>query len=312
MKKILFPIILLLAFLAQPAFAGPSVVVLQSSRLLPYEQARQGLDKVLADHPPSSGAKSIQAADTSLFVLSEETEPQFLKSLIEAKHPQLVVAIGGKALAFAASLATDKPIVYLLVPDAKQILKGRRNVTGVEMTIPPARQLEGLAAVLPRAKRIGVIYDPEKTSGLVAEARDAAAKLGMALVVEKTSSSKEVPDLLARLRGRIDAFWLLPDLTVVTPQTLEKILLFSVMEKIPVLSFSEKHLEAGAAVAVTFDLPAMGEKAGELAWDVLQGGKACKVSAVLPDKVKIEINRTVLQKLGSDYRPERAVGEARP
>jgi putative tryptophan/tyrosine transport system substrate-binding protein len=302
MKNFFLLIIAAVVCLVRPAFAGSEVVVLQSSRLLPYEQARHGVEQVLAARLSSSGAKSIQPPEISLFVLSEEAELRLLKSGIESRKPQLVVAIGGKALAFAAALTTNTPVVYLLVPNPKQIIKGRGNVTGVEMIIPPARQLEGLAAVLPHAKRIGVLYDPEKTSGLITQARAGAAKLRIELVAEKTRSAKEVPELLAGLRGRIDAFWILPDLTVVTPHTLEKILLFSFAEKIPVLSFS--GLEAGAAVTVTFDLIAMGERAGELAREILQGGNAGELAPVLPDKIKIELNRKVLKKLGSDYRPE--------
>ncbi|MEJ2034341.1 MAG: ABC transporter substrate binding protein [Deltaproteobacteria bacterium] len=275
--------------LVGPAFAGSKVVVLQSSRLIPYEQARLGFDRILTERIPSRGSKSIQPTDLSLFILSEEDDLQLLRHTIEVEHPEVLVAIGAKALAFATVLKTDRPIVYLLVPNPKPIVRGRKKVTGVEMTIPPARQLAGLTAVLPDAN---------------AKAQAAAARLGIELLAEKARSPKQVPELLANLRGKIDSFWILPDLTVLTPQTLEKILLFSLIEKAPVLSFSEKYLEEGAAVAVTFDLAAMGKKAGELTWKILQGGNVNALPPVSSDKVRIEVNDKVLDKLGRDYNPE--------
>jgi putative ABC transport system substrate-binding protein len=290
--------------LVGPAFAGSKVVVLQSSRLIPYEQARLGFDRILTGRIPSRGAKSIQPTDLSLFILSEEDDLQLLRHTIEVEHPEVLVAIGAKALAFATVLKTDRPIVYLLVPNPKPIVKGRKNVTGVEMTIPPARQLAGLIAVLPDAKRVGTIYGPRNSSRFIAKAQAAAARLGIELLAEKARSPKQVPELLANLRGKIDSFWILPDLTVLTPQTLEKILLFSLIEKAPVLSFSEKYLEEGAAVAVTFDLAAMGKKAGELTWKILQGGNVNTLPPVSSDKIKIEVNDKVLDKLGRDYNPE--------
>lgn len=301
-KKILLPFVAFFC-LAGPASASSKVVVLQSSRLLPYEQARQGLDRILTERIPSRGSKSIQPTDLSLFILSEEGDPRFLRLTIETEHPEVLVAIGAKALAFAATLKTDRPIVYLLVPSPKSIVKGRRNVTGVEMTIPPARQLAGLIAVLPDAKRVGTIYDPRNSSQFIAKAQAAAAKLGIELLAEQALSPKQVPELLTNFRGKIDSFWILPDLTVLTPQTLEKILLFSLTEKVPVLSFSEKYLKEGAAVAVTFDLAAMGKEAGELTWKILQGGNVNTLPPVSADKVRIEVNDKVLDKLGRDYNP---------
>jgi putative ABC transport system substrate-binding protein len=315
MKTILLLITATLVCLVPPAFAGSGVVVLQSSNLRAYEQARQGIERVLAGRIPSHGAKSIHQPDTGLFVLSEEADLRFLKFAIENQQPELLVAIGGKALAFATELKVSLPIVYLLVPSPEPIVKERRNVTGVAMAIPPGRQLESFRSVLPGTKRIGTIYNPEKSSKFIAEAQAGAAKLGIELYTEKARSSKQVPELLAGLRGRIDAFWILPELTVLTPQAMESILLFSVAGKIPVLSFSDKYLKAGAAVAVTFDLGAMGEKAGELAWNILKGGYAGGLPPVMPGKIKIEINRKVLDKLGRDYHPEAVAtgsSEAKP
>lgn len=304
MKKV-FPLLITAFFcLTRLALAGPSVVELQSSRLLPYEQARQGLEQMLTGQSPAAGIKSIQAASLSRVVLGRRSDRQSLKFTLQADPPQLLVAIGAKALAFAVSLDIDRPIVYLLVPDPKPIIQGRRKVTGVRMMIPPARQIEGFTAVLPSIKRIGTIYDPRHSAKLVAQARTEAARLGIELRAEKASSPEQVPELLSRLRGKIDSFWILPDLTVLTPQTLKKIFFFSFSEKIPVLSFSERYLSAGAAVAVSFNLTAMGEKAGKLALEILQGQEADALPPVYADKVKIVINREVLDKLGRPYCPE--------
>jgi putative ABC transport system substrate-binding protein len=106
-----------------------------------------------------------------------------------------------------------------------------------------------------------------------------------------------VPALLEELRGRADLIWLLPDLVVTNPQTLESYFLFSFTNKVPVLAFSEKYLKSGAAVVVTFDLEAMGEQAGGMAARLLLGAAVRDVPPVDISRVKTIVNPTVAGKL---------------
>jgi putative tryptophan/tyrosine transport system substrate-binding protein len=305
MKKFFLLILVVLALaelaLAEPALAASEIVVLQSSRLLPYEQARQGLERVLTERPLSRGVKSIHSGDLSQFIVSEEPDPRRLKLKIENEKPRLLVAIGSNALAVARDF-TAIPVVYLLVPSPEPLLGRHRSLTGVRMAMPPDKQLKEFMKVLPSVRRIGLIYDPLASGGMPAEIRKAASGLGLELVAKKATSAKEVPVLLEGLRGNVDGFWLLPDLTVLTPRIIEEIMLFSIRNNIPVLSFSERFLEAGAALAITYEAADMGETAGELSREILQGANAGQLPLSLPKNISISINHKVLGKMGIAYK----------
>ncbi len=82
-----------------------------------------------------------------------------------------------------------------------------------------------------------------------------------------------------------------PDLTVTNRKTVKSYVLFSVKNKVPILTFSEKLLKGGATLAVTFDLDGMAEQAAELAVEMLSDGEEPAVS-VAP-RPKTIINQRV-------------------
>ena len=57
----------------------------------------------------------------------------------------------------------------------------------------------------------------------------------------------------------------LPDITVITPETIEFLLLFSLENRIPVFTFSEKYVESGALMSIIIDAFDIGCQAGEMA-----------------------------------------------
>jgi len=58
---------------------------------------------------------------------------------------------------------------------------------------------------------------------------------------------------------------------VITPETIEIMLLFSFENHIPVLTFSEKYVELGALMSIGIDAFDMGCQAGEMANQILKG-----------------------------------------
>jgi putative ABC transport system substrate-binding protein len=98
--------------------------------------------------------------------------------------------------------------------------------------------------------------------------------------------------------GRIDCFWMLPDLTVITPQTVEIMLLFSLEHRIPIFSFSGKYLTRGAAFAVTFDNYDLGCSAAVMAMKLLAGHAVEALPPLEPQTIRLQTNHSVVNKLG--------------
>ena len=294
--KYLLTILVVLLLGACPARAA-EVVTVRSSRIAPYQAALDGFRAVLARMVPVRGLKSIAATTITDLVLAEEPGPAFLRAKVRAKRPDLILAVGTNALGAVKSIP-DIPILYLMVPYPGAVAAGRANTTGVEMIISPEQQLAAFVQVIPRLRRIGLIYDPRRNSALARRIMVAADKRGILVIEEQTEDSRQVQRLLDKLIGRIDAFWMLPDHTVTTPETVEAILLFSLENRVPVLTFSEKYLKRGATVAVTFDPYTMGERAGEMAREIIARPGSSRIPLAVPATVKISINHVVARKLG--------------
>lgn len=298
MKKTLFIIlvIVLCQVISPAARAEHEIAIVQSSRIQPYEEVRLGFMQYISGLTPTKGLKSVHSADITEFVLTDIRKIDLRKKITRI-NPDLILAIGTNALS-AVKKITEIPIIYLMVPFPESLVGKNTNITGLSMEITPEKQLAGLVAAIPGINRLGLIHDPERTAGLVKQIRAAAGKKGIRLIVEETQNARRVPVLLDGMVGKIDAFWMLPDHTVTTPQTVEYMLLYSLEHRIPILTFSEKYVKRGATIAVTFDVAAMGRQAGEMAGRIMTNRAGKIPPPEQAEDFKIVINRKVAATLG--------------
>jgi len=109
------------------------------------------------------------------------------------------------------------------------------------------------------------------------------------------------------MKGKADALWLLPDTTVVNPATIDLLLLSTLENKIPVLTFSDKYVEKGALLSLEVDAEDAGRQAGEMANRILAGvavqgienedarGGILTVNMIVAKKLGISINGNVIK-----------------
>jgi len=269
-----------------------------SSGLQPYVEALQGFRDTISAAVSVQGPKSIIYAEIKEYILTEEATQDFLRREIQTDRPDLLVVIGTNALAFIKNISADTPILYLMVPYPEGLINGRPNITGVNMQISPARQLDDLLAAAPGLKRFGLIYDPLRLGPVVKEIEAAARAKDITLIAKPTQASSAVQGLLDEMATRIDCFWMLPDLTILTPESIELILLFSLEHRVPVFSFSTKYLTRGAAFAVTYDNYELGRNGAEMAMKILAGQDVEAMPPIEPQTIRLEINHAVVDKLG--------------
>lgn len=268
------------------ASAEFKVLAVQSFRAAPYESALDGFETACP-------------CRIDRFILSER-KGEDLMGAIRRIRPDAVLAVGREGLAAAAEVSRI-PVFYVMTLAPPPEAADRQNLYGVSMIVSPEAQLGILSSALPDRRRIGLLYDPDRTGAFVAMARTVAAGEGGALTATPVSAAAGVPGALKEMIGDIDAFWLLPDLTVVTTETLHHIFLACLTAGVPVIAFSEKYLEMGAFMAIHFDPWDMGAQVGELTVSVLQGAdpppEARRRYARRPVAT---INPTIARKLGID------------
>ena len=296
-KPFFLTIFLLLA--AARAVLGYEIAVVTGDPGLPTRVAGQAFSRQLPRILPAVGGKSIEPHSFHEIVIAEDEPEDSSGARIAARQPDLILALGPRALTAARRVA-DVPIIYLLVFAPEKIIGDRTDIIGINLKIPPKIQLDAMSRLLPGVKRVGLVYDPARSRALLDEAR--AVRGDLDFVALPATHEKEVINLLHALRDRVDLLWLLPDLTVLTPRTLPSFLRFSFEHHLPLLSFSEKHLKPGAALIVTFDVEAMAEEAAEIAARVLRGEAAAAIGAKNAVRVKTLVNETILRKMNITVR----------
>lgn len=295
LPSILFAASILVGFAARTS--AEEILILQGPPIRPVQEAIQGFKRAVDTSSAHRGPKRVAPVLFRELTVSGGEQSTEVVQKIRAMKPDLVLAAGRIPLSSLQSL-TEIPIAYVLVNSPPAWVQRRSNATGVGMAIPAERWIEIMRTSLPDRKRIGVLYDPKESGSFVRDAKAAAARQGLTLVAREVASPKEVYDRVSDLKGLIDAFWMLPDPTVVTPQSVEALLLFSMRNVVPLVTFSEPYLDLGATLAVTPDYESLGRQAGELARRLLDGEGTTPVPEESPKKIIVLTNSTVARKLG--------------
>jgi putative ABC transport system substrate-binding protein len=272
-------LLLLLAGVAE----AHHILVVQSSRVKPYEEAFRGFSRACRHE--------------AIRIVVSELKENAIHEFIREEQPRLIVAIGADALE-QVKLVRNIPILFLMVLNPTKLVLEAKNVTGILMLPSPVQQIDLIRKALPSVAKIGVLYDPVNLAKYVRQAADAARPLGLELVAREVRAPREVPGALLRLRGEIDALWMLPDPSVVSPETMEFFVLFCGENRIPLVTFSRKYVDMGALLALDVDPYDMGMQAGEMATRLIQGTDIRSIPRADARKTLKWVNTSVARRLG--------------
>jgi putative ABC transport system substrate-binding protein len=276
-----FSLFLIMTCGAPPAFAQ-RIAVIKSTDIQPYNDTLRGF----REHCRAQYE----------FVVLDRHDPNNIMKELDARKPDVVLTIGLRALRSVRDY-NGAPIIYTMVSNVGDLGLAGKNITGVSMNISARKQLSALLKEMPDVRRVGIVYDPSKTGQLFREAAGAARALGVSIVSREVSRSSQAPDAIKSLAGEVDAFWMLPDTTVLTAETIEYLLLSSFQHQVPVLTFSEKYLEMGAFLSLGIDAYDIGAQACELASKAMGRKNADSVAPESPRKAVIEVNEKVRERL---------------
>ncbi len=200
------------------------------------------------------------------------------------------------------------PLIYTMVVPSETAFSPQPAISGVSMDLSPASYFSAIKTVFPNVKRIGLLYDPRHTALFVAEAAKTAKEAGIELVTRSVRNPSETAALLEKMRKEIDLFWMIPDATVVTAESIDYLLRFSFQNNLPVFSFSKKYVEMGATAALDIDPYDMGIQAGEIVKMLSRGRK--EPVRVYAHTSHLTINENVAEKMGLKIRNQ-AAGKVR-
>lgn len=267
--------------LSLPAYSQNKVILcLRSGNMGPYNDAVNGFKKEL-------NAKNV--------------EYQFLDFGADYRHdpdnirPDIVLAVGSKALEIAVQQFKGSNIVFMMVVNPKSQLS---SVKGITLDIPPERAFKTLKRILPQTRKIAVMYNPLQTKDLVAESISRAESAGIEMIPVKVKGSEDVYGAVRSIIGKVDALWMIPDSSIYNSDTSQDVLLVSLREKLPVIGLSPMYVKAGALFALSCDYADIGSQAADLAINILNNTIPSNFSFAPPRKDVISVNLITAERIG--------------
>src|SRR5207249_5750356 len=140
-----------------PGASATEIVILKSAEITAYNQAINSFKAALA------GSATITEYDMQ----GDMSRGRKLAGKVRASNADIVFAVGIKAALSSKLEIVDISIIYCMVLDPEKNGLNAPNMVGIMLEVPLDRQFKEMRSVLPGLKRLGVLYDPEKTSDLV-------------------------------------------------------------------------------------------------------------------------------------------------
>jgi putative ABC transport system substrate-binding protein len=280
---------IIISFAGHGEAAVCEIVVVQSSEIRPFQDALDGFEE-------TSGCSVKE-------VISVHPGIPDLSSRVRRLRPDAILALGLDSVLRLQQIR-EIPVFFTMAANLPENVRSAGNVSGVSMIVEPERQIEALKLVLPNIRRVGVIFNVANSGIFVDRFIQAGRKNHVEIIAARAKSPQDVLHLLSELKGRAEAIIMLPDLTLITQETVNAMLLFSFNHSIPLVSFSEKFAGMGALAAIAIIPLDLGRQTGEMAREYFRDRTAYKNRRSYARKNAIYINWTVARKLGINIRDD--------
>lgn len=282
-----------LCFIPSPVTSQAlEVAIIKSRDIKPYRVVSDGFRMI------------IEASIIEYDMEGDMDKGKEITEKIKADRPDLILAIGTKAALVAYQDIKNVPIVFVMVSRPEVYGLIGENITGVSLNIPSYDQLKIMKSVLPGIKNVGIIYNPKISGEIVAIAEKEASRLDLELITGKVNSVKDIPQIIRRLKGSIDALWMVMDETVVDPKALKHIQLFTMRNKIPFMGLSVRFVQDGALFALTSDYQDMGRQASEMANRIILGESTSDIPISSPEKLMLVLNLKTAKIIDVNFPPD--------
>jgi putative ABC transport system substrate-binding protein len=235
-----------------------------------------------------------------------ERLPELATQLVALK-PSVIVAPGTPAAVAAKQATGTIPIVFVGVADAvgsglaADFARPRANITGLTSNSAQlgGKRLEFLKAVVPKASRIAVLYNPGDGSNVLAEKdlEQSAPALGLTLQrVEVRRPSEFESAFAAMTRGKAQAlFGAAGLLTTPHRQTLVNL---AAKARIPAIWGEHQFVEAGGLMSYAADFYDQIRRSATYVDKILKGSKPSDLPIEQPVKLELVINLATAKSLG--------------
>jgi ABC-type uncharacterized transport system substrate-binding protein/tetratricopeptide (TPR) repeat protein len=233
----------------------------------------------------------------------QETPAEGVDSAMKKYSPQAVFVTGANSLQSVKKVQASVPVVFTNVLKSEAGDLRNTNIGGIVWEVPVEAQFSFIAAVLPRSRRIGVVYNKDYSQHIIQEASKMAPKYGLEIVERTATDPDEMLDAVDEMKN-IDLLWVIPDKSLVnTPDIFKNVLNWAYSRNLPVLAYHEAFVKEGALFSVSSDFSSMGGQAAELLQNLLDHKTTADLPVIPPSLSKLAINLSAAKKLKLEVNP---------
>lgn len=220
---------------------------------------------------------------------------------IIAENPDLIITIS-TPITQQFIKSAKCPIVFGAVTNPagdgiiKSLDKPEENITGTADVLPYEEQIKLIRTIHPKAKRLGIIYNPAEGPSRFAlqHIEVYAPKYGFQLVKKTVAKTLEIQNAAQTIINECDVILVSSDNTVTGG--LSSIVNIAIKNKKPLYAGDEGSIQKGAIGSYSINYDMIGEETGKLAARVLAGEK--NIPVFVSTKGDLVINTKAAELMG--------------
>ena len=207
--------------------------------------------------------------------------------------------------AYNSCLNTDIPVVYTAVSDpvsaglANEDGTSIGNITGSSDILPVEEQLKMIRAMMPEAKKIGILYTTSEANSCstIEQYKSLAGDYGFEIVDTGINTSADIEIAATDLVSKVDCLCNLTDNTVV--HALQTVLDKANNAGIPVFGSEIEQVKSGCVASMGIDYFQLGVETGAMAAKILKGeATAQDTNFITASKAELYVNTAAADKIG--------------
>jgi len=289
-------------------------VVVYDSKVVEYVQAAKGFrDRIREGGLDKQGNVVLEQFDGQ----GDQGKLEAAFRTLVARQADLILTTGTTCTQIALKEVVSIPVVFTAVFDpvsahiVEDLQRSGNNFTGTTCRIPIAQQLRLLSEVVPALKRVGFVYNAAEANSVAQlnELNQAAEEMGIEVL--KSAARPQEDNLGPAARRIADQVQVIlaPADTMVSAAP-EPIVAAAMARGIPILAALESTVVKGALAGLVVDFYAGGRDAGDIALDILVGGKKpSQIPASVPKRPRLVVNLSAARRSGT-LLPPRVLAEA--
>ena len=261
------------------------VIVLKSSDLTPY-----GTVATAIENGRGSGVKVIALSD------NKQRYDLAVHAVWEAE-PDVIVALGARALDAASTEFPSVPVVFGMVADSYIHAKGSGIIAGVGL-IPSEKQvLRAIRIVLPGVDRVALLFVPGRSSEAAGEFGKVGKQMGIEVRLVEFSTGPDADNSLQAIGRSCDCLIIYPDPVLLSDKVFGHIVMEAFGLGLPTVAYSSAFARMGALMSVEADYSTVGGDLNKMVDQVLKGTSPRTIGIRPPSRVQMTVNKAVADEL---------------